>query len=126
MSSMVSLGVWATGWAHLRATQHMEVVTVSMYVTLEDLSCTTWLVHIVGTVGSSIAFSGMCSRGTLQMVAGDGPPHRQAITSLKPGGGATTCIGPGDLGEGGSHSTCSAWNCSSALWCWAMVVVPLL
>ena len=117
MSSMVSLGVWAAGQVHPRATQPMEVVTTSIYVTPGASSCTMQLAHIVATVGLSIASDCMCSRGTLKVVAGNGPPHRQAITSLKPGDRGTTCIGPRDLGEGESCSVCSTYKCSSALQC---------
>ena len=85
ISSMVSLGVCAVRQVHPRATWPMEVVTVSMYVTPEASSCTMWLVHIIATVGSSIASSCMCSRGTSETVTGDGPPCRQAITSSKLG-----------------------------------------
>ena len=48
---MVSLGVWAARQVHLRANQPTEVVTISMYVTPEALSCTMWLVHIIATTG---------------------------------------------------------------------------
>ena len=125
ISSTVSLGVWAAGQLHPRTTRPMEVVTISIYVIPETSSCTMWLVHIVAIVGLPITSGCMCSRGTLEMVAGNGPPCRQAITSLKPRGGTTTCIGPGDMGEGESHSTCSACNHSSALWHWALLASEL-
>ena len=98
---------------------------VSMYVIPEASSCMTQLVHIVATVGLSITSGCMCSRGTLEMVTGDGPPCRQAITSSKLGGGATTYIGPRNSCEGESHSTCSACNCSSAIWHWALLASEL-
>ena len=124
-SSMVSLGVWVAGWLHSRATQPMEVVTISIYVIPEASSCTMQLVHNVATVGSPIASDCMCFRGTSKVVTGDGPPHRQAITSSKPGGRATTCIGSRDLGEGESHSACSTCKCSSVLWHQALLASEL-
>ena len=63
-------GVWTTGQVHPRATWPMEVVTVSIYVIPEASSCTTWLAHIIASVGSIITFDCMCSRGTLKAVTG--------------------------------------------------------
>ena len=125
MSSIVSLGVWATGWAYLRATWPTEVVTISTYMTPEASSCTTWLVHIIATAGSSIASTCMCSRGTLEMVRGEGPLHRQAVTFSKPGSGATAGAGSRDSDEGESCSACPACRCSSALRCQALLASEL-
>ena len=65
-----------------------------------------WLAHTVATAGSTIAFGYMGSMGTSEVVKGDGSLCRQAITSLKPGGGATSGIGSGDLA--GDVESCSA------------------
>ena len=122
---MVSLGVWATRRAYPRATQPTKVVTVSMYMTPKASSCTTWLVHIVATTGSSIPSTSMCSRDTSETVRGDGPLHRQAVTFSKPGGGATTGAGSRDSGEGESCSACPACRRSSALWHQALLASEL-
>ena len=45
-----------------------------------------------------------------------GPLAGQAVTSSRPRGGATMCVGSRDLGEGESHLASSTCNCSSALW----------
>ena len=82
----------------------MEVVTISIYVIPEASSCTMQLAHIIATTGLAITSVCMYSRGTLKVVVDNRSPHRQAVTSSKPKGGATTCIGSGDLGEGESHS----------------------
>ena len=119
---MVSQGFWAAGQVHQRATQPMEVMTISIYVTLEALSCTTWLAHIVASAGLTTTSGCMDSRDTSRAVTGNGSPHRQAVTSSKPRGGATTCHGSGNLGEGESHSAC---KCSSALWHWALLAPEL-
>ena len=64
----------------------------------------------------------MGSGGASKAVAGDRSLHRQAITSLKPGGGATSCTASrglgGDADSGIVSSTC--W-CSSTLQCWALL-----
>ena len=69
-------------------------------------SCTSQLVHTVATVSSTITSGCMGSRGASEMVKGDGSLHRQAITSLKPGGRVTSGIGSGD--PGGDVESCSA------------------
>ena len=125
MSSMVSPGIWAAGWEHLRATHPMEVVTISIYMTPEALSCTMWLAHTVSTMGLTIASGGMGSRSTLNAVTGDGSLHRQAVTSLKPGGRATTCIGSRDFGKVESHSAHSTCKHSFTLWCQALLSLEL-
>ena len=75
----------------LMATHPMEVVTVSMYVIPMASFCTMQLVHIVATVSWIVASSCRGSGGTSKTVAGNGSLCRQAITSWKPGGGATSC-----------------------------------
>ena len=125
MSSMVTLGVWAAGWVHLRATHPMEVVTISIYVIPEASSCTMWLAHTIATAGSTTASGCVASRGALKAVAGDRSLCRQAITSLKPRGRVTTCIGSGDLGEVESCSVCLTCKHSSSLWHQALLASEL-
>ena len=62
---------------------------------------------------------------TSRAIAGDGSSHRQAITFLKPRGGATTCSDSGDHGEDESPA-CPACTHSSALWHWAPLASELL
>ena len=115
MSSMVSLGVWATGQELLRATHPMEVVTISIQVIPVASSCMMWPVYIVATTGLTIASGCMGSRGFPRAVAGNRSLCRQAITSLKPGCQTTSCIGSGDpdgdVESQSAHLTC---GCSSA------------
>ena len=77
------------------------------------LSCTMWLAHTIATVHSTIASSHMGSRCTLKAVAGDGSLLRQAITSLKPGGGATPCTAP--RGQDGDTESCLPAQLAGAL-----------
>ena len=81
------------------------------------------LAHIA--TGSKTASGCVNSRGTLRAIAGNVSPCRQAITPSKPRGGATTCVGSGDSGEGESHSASSACDCFSALWLQALLASEL-
>ena len=72
------------------------------------------LVHVFATAGVS---SHRGSGGALRAVAGNGFLHRQAITSLKPEGSATSCTAsrvPGDDADSCLASS-ACWH-SSALW----------
>ena len=55
-------------------------------------------------------------RGTSRAIAGDRSSHRQAVTSLKPRGGATTCSDSRDPDEDEFPFSCPACTCSSTLW----------
>ena len=116
MSFMVSQVFLAAGHVCPRATRLTEVVNISILVTPEALSCTTWLAHIVDTADLMTASGHVYSRGTLRVTVGDGSPCRQAVTSSKSEGRVTTCVGSRDSGKGESCLVSSICNCSSALW----------
>ena len=83
---------------------------------------TMQLAHTIATTGLTIAPGCMGSRGTSEVVKGNGSLHRQAVTSLKPRSRETSGVGYGDLA--GEMESCSAWSpCkhSSALQCWALL-----
>ena len=69
-SSMVGPGVTRLG--PLRATDPMEVVTVSIYVIPMASSCTMQLAHIMATVGLIVTSSCRGSGGASLAVTGNG------------------------------------------------------
>ena len=98
MSSMVGPGVWIARWGpkgHLphRGSDSGHVSNPCGFILHNATGahrCYSWFY---------CHFQSRGSRGALKAVAGDGSLHRQAITSLKPGGGAAFCVasrGPGD------------------------------
>ena len=85
-------------------------------------SCTMQLAHIIATAGLNIASSCRGSGGASKAVAGNRSLCRQGVTSLKSGGGATSCAA--SRGPGGDADSClvpsTCWH-SSTLRHWALL-----